>query len=203
MVLNYTLVRCPWLTHQNGEAGSLSKQLTSSDVWGTRLVIPYRWRVTTWIWVMLLIGRALREIRLNQTLALPRSGQWHVTGMEFLQSFLRLYFRGETLEASRDVGCFLWSSKNGGLQTRLAHLYFSIQLFRERLSEKSTRQSRQVLWVVWVPFSSKKFGRIAGETMDICLRVLKESSRSRFDSYSVRKSVLIISHRDCREHLFF
>ena len=41
--------------------------------------------------------------------------------------------------------------------------------------------------------------------MDICLRVLKESNKSRFDSYSVRNSVLIISHitfRDCRVHIF-
>ena len=30
--------------------------------------------------------------------------------------------------------------------------------------------------------------------MDVCLRVLKESNKSRFDSYSVRNSVLIISH---------
>ena len=41
--------------------------------------------------------------------------------------------------------------------------------------------------------------------MDICLRVLKESNKSRFDSYSVRNSALIISHvtfRDCRLHIF-
>ena len=41
--------------------------------------------------------------------------------------------------------------------------------------------------------------------MDICLRLLKESKKSRFDSYSVRNSVLIISHitfRDCRVHFF-
>ena len=41
--------------------------------------------------------------------------------------------------------------------------------------------------------------------MDVCLRELKESSKSRFDSYSVRNSVLIISHitfRDCRVHIF-
>ena len=41
--------------------------------------------------------------------------------------------------------------------------------------------------------------------MDICLRVLKESNKSRFDSYSVRNSVLLISHttfRDCRVHIF-
>ena len=41
--------------------------------------------------------------------------------------------------------------------------------------------------------------------MDVCLRELKESNKSRFDSYSVRNSVLIISHitfRDCRVHFF-
>ena len=40
--------------------------------------------------------------------------------------------------------------------------------------------------------------------MDVCLLVLKESNKSRFDSYSVRNSVLIISHitfRDCRVHI--
>ena len=51
----------------------------------------------------------------------------------------------------------------------------------------------------------KKFERMAREAMDVCLRVLKESNKSRFDSYSVRNSVLIISHitfRDCRVHFF-
>ena len=41
--------------------------------------------------------------------------------------------------------------------------------------------------------------------MDVCLRVLKESSKIRFDSYSVRNSVLIISHitfRECCVHIF-
>ena len=44
------------------------------------------------------------------------------------------------------------------------------------------------------------------EATDICLRVLKESNKSMFDSYSVRNSVLIISHitfRDCRVHCDF
>ena len=46
---------------------------------------------------------------------------------------------------------------------------------------------------------------MAGEAMDMCLPVLKESSKSRFDSYIVRNSVLNISHitfRDCRVHTF-
>ena len=35
--------------------------------------------------------------------------------------------------------------------------------------------------------------------MDICLQVLKESNKSRFDSYKVRNSVLIISHITFRD----
>ena len=41
--------------------------------------------------------------------------------------------------------------------------------------------------------------------MDLCLRVQKESNKSKFDSYSVRNSVLIITHitvRFCRVHIF-
>ena len=41
--------------------------------------------------------------------------------------------------------------------------------------------------------------------MDVCLRVLKESNESRFESYSVRNSELIVSHitfRDCRVRIF-
>ena len=57
----------------------------------------------------------------------------------------------------------------------------------------------------WVHFCSKKFERMALEAMDVCLRVLKESNKSRFDGYSVRNCVLIISHvtfRDYRVHIF-
>ena len=46
---------------------------------------------------------------------------------------------------------------------------------------------------------------MAREVMDVCLRVLKESNKSRFDSYSIRNSVLIISHVtfwDCRMYIF-
>ena len=46
-------------------------------------------------------------------------------------------------------------------------------------------------WVVLSALSSKKLERMARETTDICLPVLKESNKSRFDSYSVRNSVLI------------
>ena len=46
---------------------------------------------------------------------------------------------------------------------------------------------------------------MAREAIDLCLEVLKESNKPKFDSYSVRNSVLIISHftfRDCHVHIF-
>ena len=36
----------------------------------------------------------------------------------------------------------------------------------------------------WIHCSSKKFERMAQKATDVCLRVLKESNKSRFDSYS-------------------
>ena len=45
-----------------------------------------------------------------------------------------------------------------------------------------------------VHWSLKKFDKLAQESVDICLRMLKESDKSRFDSYSVRNSELIVSH---------
>ena len=53
--------------------------------------------------------------------------------------------------------------------------------------------------------SSKNFERMALQAIDLCLRVLKERNKSRFDSYSVRNSVVIISDiafRDYRVHIF-
>ena len=46
---------------------------------------------------------------------------------------------------------------------------------------------------------------MALEAMAVWLRVLKESNKSRFDSYSVMNSVLVISHitfRDCHVQFF-
>ena len=86
--------------------------------------------------------------------------------------------------------------------------------FEKGCRKKCTRQTRKVLWVVLSSlFSVCVFQRNlkewqerpSAEAVEICLRVLKESNKSRFDSYSVRNSVLIISHitfRDCRVHMF-
>ena len=79
-----------------------------------------------------------------------------------------------------------------------------IQLFQERLSEKvHATIPKGIVGDFEFTFFQKKYQRMAREAMDVCLRVLKESNKSRFDSYSVRKSALIISHitfRDCRVH---
>ena len=88
--------------------------------------------------------------------------------------------------------------------TKISGLSFRYSCFKKG-RKKCTRQSWKVLWVILSSLFFKKFQRIAREAMHLCLRVLKESNISRFDSYGVRKSALIISHitfRDCRVHSF-
>ena len=54
-------------------------------------------------------------------------------------------------------------------------------------------------------FFKESQDRMAREAVIICLRVLKESNKSRFGSSKVRNKVLIISHitfRDCCVHIF-
>ena len=84
-------------------------------------------------------------------------------------------------------------------------MYTSIQLFRERLSDKVHATTPKG---IVGGFEFTVFQRNLKEWQErpwTCLRVLKESSKSRFDSYSVRNSVLNISHitfRDCRVYIF-
>ena len=47
-----------------------------------------------------------------------------------------------------------------------------------------TQLFRKVLWVVLSSLVSKKFEKLAGEAVDLCLREPKEINKSRFDSYS-------------------
>ena len=82
--------------------------------------------------------------------------------------------------------------------------------FEKGCRKNGTRQSgeRYCVYCGWfsVDCSSQKFVRMVREVMDVRLRMPKESNKSRPDSYSVRNSVLIISHstfRDCRVHIFF
>ena len=78
-----------------------------NDVWETSAEIPYWWRVTIKIWVMLLIGRATWEIWFNQSEALPRSWEWRVVSLESLRSFIKRHLEGKLMEASPNVSCFL------------------------------------------------------------------------------------------------
>ena len=61
------------------------------------------------------------------------------------------------------------------------HVY---SCFEKGCRKKCTRQSRKVLWVVCLPCSPKKIKRVAREATDICSRVLLESNKNPFDSYS-------------------
>ena len=62
------------------------------------------------------------------------------------------------------------------------HLYTAIS---RRVVGKSARDNPE-RYCGWfrAPYSSKKFEKTAREATDICLRVLKESNKSMFDSYS-------------------
>ena len=80
-----------------------------------------------------------------------------------------------------------------------------IQLFRERLSGKVLATIlKGIMGGFEFPFFQRNLKELVREAMEMCLRELKESNKSRFDSYSVRDSVLIISSfRDCRVHSFY
>ena len=92
----------------------------------------------------------------------------------------------------------------------MVNITLSIQLFRERLSEKVHATNPKGIvggfeLTVFQRNLKEWQERPSAEAVEICLRVLKESNKSRFDSYSVRNSVLIIPHitfRDCRVHMF-
>ena len=64
--------------------------------------IPYWWRAATQNWVVLLIGWS--HFPTNQVLGSDTSS---LISMEFLRLFLRCYFAGKPVVASRTVGCFL------------------------------------------------------------------------------------------------
>ena len=60
----------------------------------------------------------------------------------------------------------------------------------KKIVGKSTRKQpeRYCRWF-WVDCSSKKFKRMTLKAMDVCLRVLKESNKSKFDRCNFRNSV--------------
>ena len=78
--------------------------------------------------------------------------------------------------------------------------------FRERLSQKKHTTIPKGIVGDLSSLFFKEIYKNGREVMDVCLRVLKKSNKSRFDSYNAKNGVLIISHvtfRDCRVHMFF
>ena len=69
---------------------------------GTSAEILYWWRVATQNWVVLLIGWS--QFSTNQVLGSDTSS---LISMEFLRLFLRDYFAGKAVVASRTVACLL------------------------------------------------------------------------------------------------
>ena len=77
-----------------------------NDVWGTCAEIPYWWRVTTQIWIVLMIGRG-REMCFNQSGALrDTSSVWN-----FCACFSDVILWGNPMVGSRNVSCFLMLTK--------------------------------------------------------------------------------------------
>ena len=76
-------------------------------VWETNAEVPYWWRVSAKISVVLLIGHTAVKICFNQSEALPRFGYWCIISTKFLCLFLRRHFPGKPLVSLWNVGCFL------------------------------------------------------------------------------------------------
>ena len=98
--------------------------------------------------------------------------------------------------------------KNWQIFSRQATIAFGfcIQLFREKMSQKVHGTiPKGIVGGFEFTVVQRSLKKRIREATDVCLRELKESNKSRFDSYSVRNSVLIISHitlRDCLVHIF-
>ena len=60
----------------------------------------------------------------------------------------------------------------------------STAISREVVSKSLRNIPEKYCGWFWVHCSSNKFKRMPQQAMDVCLRVLKESNKSRFDSYS-------------------
>ena len=141
---------------------------------------------------------------------------FHLTSFHFKSSWKCRYLLARNKSNTKElktwkrvvqtVICLSTTHKEANKEREWSWLIYSY--FEKGCRKKCKRQSREVYcgWF-WVHSRSspKKFERMAREAKEICWRLLKESKKNRFDSYSVRNSVLIISHItfwDCRVHIF-
>ena len=100
---------CDWIAWENSRHFATPPLVSRrNEVWETSAGIPYWWRVTTQIWLVLLIGRAAWGTCFNQLEELLRSGKWHVISTGFSSTLVsQLSLRGELVVASQNVGIFL------------------------------------------------------------------------------------------------
>ena len=82
-----------------------------SGIWPSSAKIPYWWRVTSLILILLLIGCAVRATSYNQYKALSWSGKFHVISMEFLRFVPQTSFWRETSGCVAKCGLFSQASK--------------------------------------------------------------------------------------------
>ena len=82
-----------------------------SGIWPSSGKIPYWWRVTSLILILLLIGCAVRATSYNQYKALSWSGKFHVISMEFLRFVPQTSFWRETSGCVAKCGLFSQASK--------------------------------------------------------------------------------------------
>ena len=69
--------------------------------------------------------------------------------------------------------------------------YTYIQLFRERLSEKvHATISKGIVGGFEFTVLQRNLKELARKAMEMCLRVLQESNKSRFDSYSPQEQCI-------------
>ena len=102
-LLNFTVL----LAWENSRHFTMAPLISSrNDVWATSAENPLWWRVTTQIWVILLIGPIGRGIYLNYQKHYPNLSSDTIS-MECLLSFLRRYFAGKTVVMSRNIGSFV------------------------------------------------------------------------------------------------
>ena len=118
------------------------------------------------------------------------------------------FFLSEVCFCASSVQTWHLTWRTSDIFVRVLLNYFILQInshFRKVVGKSARDNPERYCGWFWVNCSSKKFERLSLKAMDECLRVLKESNKTRFDSYSVRNTVLITSHitfRDCRAHIF-
>ena len=109
-----------------------------SDVWATTAEIPYWWRVTTQIWVVLLIGRVVREIGFNNQTHFPDLGsECHLYRISAFvaQTSFRCETSGDFAKwrLFSHANCFNWL--NFVTKSKLKVNYSSILFFNSMLDE--------------------------------------------------------------------